>query len=71
MSGQISCDNNRCLNDSVRCNGNPDCQDGSDELGCGVSRSCPAGYVACRSVSAKCLVCLTDALLVLIFKSRP
>lgn len=32
---EYRCDNGACIPDTNHCNGNKDCADGSDEVGCG------------------------------------
>ncbi len=32
--GEFACDNGVCINSSWRCDGNADCDDHSDEIGC-------------------------------------
>ena len=34
---EFTCDNQRCINSSVRCDGKDDCRDNSDEKNCGKS----------------------------------
>lgn len=31
---EFACDGGQCINSTLRCNGNPDCIDGSDEINC-------------------------------------
>ena len=33
--GQIKCKSGKCVLSSAKCNGKRDCDDGSDEIGCG------------------------------------
>ena len=49
---EFTCDNHRCINASVRCDGKDDCRDNSDELNCGKSSE-NAGYrqKVCQAVS--------------------
>ena len=36
LSTEFSCDKCKCLASNLKCNGNRDCNDGSDEMGCSV-----------------------------------
>ncbi|XP_038051025.1 CUB and sushi domain-containing protein 1-like [Patiria miniata] len=58
MDGQFLCDTGiQCVNTSMRCNGWPDCEDYSDELGCSVA--CGPGQLSCTFASQD--VCLSDS----------
>lgn len=60
---QFQCFNGQCVDEHLRCNGQPDCSDYSDERNCPITtqapitlppvtvapRSCPFGYVPCSS----------------------
>ncbi|RVE42173.1 hypothetical protein evm_013174 [Chilo suppressalis] len=50
--GEFSCDDTRCVSFSARCDGNNDCNDGTDELGCG-QKSCGADDFRCQN--GKCI----------------
>ena len=53
---EFQCENSQCISNSLRCDGNRDCQDHSDEDGCSVAwlLRCPSGEVKCQG-SRECV----------------
>lgn len=47
MAYEFVCSNGECINGALRCDGNFDCADGIDELGC----SCERDQLKCRDGS--------------------
>lgn len=49
---EIRCDTNRCISESLKCNGFPDCEDGADEYHCsfpGFPVDCKTGELMCSN----------------------
>jgi len=52
--GKFECTNHQCIDQSMRCNGVRDCDDGFDEYKCGkLSESVPQSYVVISGKNIK------------------